>query len=52
MLLYQVLAYTIYGEKIKKLFENSKFKISVAYSVSEIQDYFEYIIKKTSKSNR
>ena len=39
-------------EKIKKLFENSKFKISVAYSVSDIQDYFEYIIKKTSKSNR
>ena len=39
-------------ENIKRLFENSKFEISVAYSVSDIQDYFEYIIKKTWKSDR
>ena len=46
-------------EKYKKLYKNNKFKISAptwndkfqlpdgSYSVSDIQDYFEYIIKKT-----
>ena len=57
MLLYQTLAFTIRG-KIKKKCKNNKFKISAptwteefelpdgSYSVSDIQDYFEYIIKK------
>ena len=52
-LLYQILAFTI-----KKSYENNKFKISAPtwnegfelldrlYSVSDIQDYFEYILKK------
>ena len=38
MLLYQILAYTIHG-KIQKLPDGS-------FSVSDIQDYFNYIIKK------
>ena len=57
VLFYQILACTIHGKykKIKKY----KFKISAptwneefelpngSYSVSDIQDYFEYILKKT-----
>ena len=58
MLLYQILASTIQGKKIKKSYKNNKFKISapiwnekfelpdVSYSVSDIQDYFNYILKK------
>ena len=46
-------------EKYKKSYKNNKFKISAliwnkefeltdgSYSVPDIQDYFEYIIKKT-----
>ena len=43
-------------EKIKKSYKNSKFKISAltrneepphgSYSISDIQDYSEYILKK------
>ena len=57
MLLYQTLAFTIYGN-IKKSYKNNKFKMSVptwnkelelpdeSYSVLDIQDYFEYILEK------
>ena len=60
MLLYQILACTTHG-KYKKLYKNNKFKISAptwsekfdipdtSYSVSDIQDYFEYILKKTRR---
>ena len=46
-------------QKVKSGYENNKFKISAptwndefdladrSYSISDIQDYFEYIIKKT-----
>ena len=56
LLLYQILAYTI--QNIKKSYRNNKFKISAltwneefelpegSYSISDIQDYFEYILKK------
>ena len=55
MLLYQTLAFTIHGQKSYK---NNKFKISASiwneefelldgsYSVSDIQNYFKYILKK------
>ena len=48
----------LYMENIKSLYNNNKFKISAAtwndefelpdrsYSISDIQDYFEYILKK------
>ena len=57
MLLYQTLAFTIYGN-IKKSYKNNKFKMSAptwnkelelpdeSYSVLDIQDYFEYILEK------
>ena len=57
MLLYQTLACTIM-EANKKVIKNNSFKISGStwnnkfelpdglYSVSHIQDYFEYLIKK------
>ena len=57
MLLYQILACTTHG-KIEKTMTNIKFKISAlawnekfdlpdrSYSVSDIQNYFEYIFKK------
>ena len=60
MLLYQVLAYTIYE---KTPYKNNKFKIWAptwteefdlldgSYSVSDIQDYFEYILKRHSEKN-
>ena len=50
-------------ENVKKPYKNKKIKISAPMwneelelpnelcSVSDIQDYFEYIIKKTSKSD-
>ena len=48
-------------EKHKKLIQNKKFKISaltwsdefelqISYSISDIQDYFEYILKKHSQN--
>ena len=58
MLLYQTLAFTIHG---KMSYKNNKFKISAptwneefelpdgSYSVSDIQDYFEYIFKNMHK---
>ena len=57
-MLYQILAFTIHGKIFKKLYKNNKFKISAptwneefelpdgSYSISDIQDYFEYILKK------
>ena len=60
MLLYQILACTTHG-KYKKSYKNNKFKISApawnekfdipdkSYSVSDVQDYFEYILKKTGR---
>ena len=57
MLLYQILAYAIHGKNIKKSY--NKFKISTgneecellgkSYSVSDIQDHFEYNIKSIGK---
>ena len=61
MLFYQILVFTIHG-KHKKLINNNKFKISAptwsdefelpegSYSISDIQDYFEYILKKHSEN--
>ena len=55
---YQILAFIILGKNIKSSYHNDKFKISAptwndkfelsdgSYSVSDIQDYFEYILKK------
>ena len=55
MLLHQILACTIHGKILKKSYKNNKFRISAptwneefelpygSYSVSDIQDYFEYI---------
>ena len=54
VLLYQILVFTIH-EKTKSSYNNNKFEISAptwndkfdgSYSVSDIQDYFEYILKK------
>ena len=54
--------YYTWKEFIKSLYNNNKFKISVptwseefelpdgSYSISDIQDYFEYILKKHSES--
>ena len=59
MLLFQTFAFTIHGKIFKKSYKNNKFKISAltwngefelpdgSYSVSDIQDYFKYIFKKT-----
>ena len=50
-------------KKIKKSYKNNKFKISAptwneefelpdgSYSISDIQDYFEYILKKHGKKS-
>ena len=58
MLLYQILTFTIHG---KKSYKNNKCKISAptwneefelpdgSYSVSDIQDYFKYILKKNMR---
>ena len=58
MLLYQIIAYTIHGKNIKSCSKNNKFKISApawneqfelldgSCSVSDIQDFFEYILRK------
>ena len=57
MLLYQILVFTIHGKILKKSYKNNKFKISAptwneefelpdgSYSISDIQDYFEYVLK-------
>ena len=61
MLLYQTSAFTTW-KNIKESYKNNKFKISAptwnekfelpdrSYSVTHIQDYFEYIIIKTRES--
>ena len=61
MLLYQLLSMYYTWEKIKRLYKNHKLKISAPTwndkselhdglcSVSDIQDYFEYFIKKHQK---
>ena len=56
MLIYQISAYNMHEEKIKgqsnkfkisRLMQNEKFELSDgSYSVLNIQDYSEYIIKK------
>ena len=58
ILLYQILAFYYTWKNIKNWYKNNKFKISAptwnenfelpdgSYSVSDIQDYFEYIIRK------
>ena len=60
MLLYQTWAFTLTG-KYKTVCKNDKFKISVpksfeefelsdrSYSVSDIQDYFKYLLKSMEK---
>ena len=60
MLLCQTLAFTIH-EKYKKSYKNNKYKISAptwneefelsdgSYSVSNILDYFEYILRTMEK---
>ena len=62
ILLYQILVYTIHG-KTKKSYKNNKFKISAptwndqfelpdgSYSASDMQDYFEYILKNHREKN-
>ena len=57
-MIYQILAFTIHRKSFKKSCKNNKFKISaptwneefelpdVLYSLSGIQKYYEYIIKK------
>ena len=59
-MLYQILSFITHG-KTKSLYNNNKFKISPptwndefelpdgSYSVSDIQEYFEYILKNTEK---
>ena len=61
MWLYQILASTIHEKIFKKSCKNNKFKISAtmwidkfelsdeSQFVSDIQDFFEYIIKKHEK---
>ena len=58
MLLCQILAFAIHRKIYKKSYKNNKFEISAptwneefqlpdgSYSVSDYQEYFEYIIKK------
>ena len=60
-MLYQILVSIIHG-KTKSSYNNNRFKISAptwnekfdlpdgSYSVSDIQDYFEYILKKHSEN--
>ena len=57
-LLYGTLAFTVHGKKVKKSYQNNKFTISAptwnkkfelpdgSYPISDIQDYFESILKK------
>ena len=58
MLLYEILAFTIYEKILKKSYKNNEFKLSAptwnevfelpdrSYSVSDIQDYFKCTLKK------
>ena len=58
MLAYDTLACTIHGKYIEKLYKSNRFKILALkwcegselpygpYSVSDIQDYLEYTLKK------
>ena len=60
---YQILKFTIHWKIFKKSYKNNKFKISApswkeefelpdgSYSISDISDYFEYIIKNMEKVN-
>ena len=58
ILLYQILVFII-QENIKKPYKNNKFKVSAQtwneelpdglYSTLDMQDYFEYILKKHGK---
>ena len=57
-MIYQILVFITRGKNIKSSCNNNKFKISAptwnnefelpdgSYSISDIQDYFEYILKK------
>ena len=61
MLLYQILLFTIYWKKIKNSYKNNKFRILAptwnekldlpdgSNSVSDIQNYFDYILKRHGK---
>ena len=60
MLLYQILVFTIHG-KTKSSYNNNKLKLSAltwsvefelngSFSIQDIQDYFEYILKKHSEN--
>ena len=61
MFLHQILACTIHEKKLKRPYKNKEFKISAptwnekfdlpdgSYSISDIQNYFEYILKKERK---
>ena len=60
---YQILAFTMHGKILKKSYKNNKLKISASKwsdkfelpngssSVSDIQYYFEYIIKNYGTIN-
>ena len=62
-MLYQILVFTIHRKILKESYKNNKFKISAptwneefelpdgSYSISDIQDYFEYILKKHGKKS-
>ena len=61
-MLYQVLAFNIHGKRQKSSCNNNTFKISAptwsdkfelpdgSYLISDIQDYFEYILKKHNEN--
>ena len=61
-MLYQILVFTIHGKTIKRSYNNNKLKISAptwsaefelpdgSYLISDIQDYFEYILKNHNKN--
>ena len=56
MLLYQILAFTIHGKFLKSqakiINNNNKFELPAgSYSVSDIQDYFEYTLKQHGGKN-
>ena len=61
MFLYQILAYTVHEKQWKIIYKNNEFKISAptwneefeltdgSNSASDIQDYFEYVLKYMGK---
>ena len=63
VLLYQILIFTTHGKNIKSSYVNRKFKISAptwndefelpdgSYFISDIQDYYEYVLKTTSRKD-